>query len=154
MLLTGSRCWDGKNVDSPDHQSHMYNTVNEAFQNAGPCPESHPVRVPQVAYETLWDTTQFNGMWPTDGSQPFTMSYDDNKGYGTHADYLFGWKGDSLQKAMDSNCMFNACENGQPLLSQGVNEMNACTVPSSVDEDIDGCKSLQILPPLTQENAS
>ena len=45
----------------------MYNTVNEAFQNAGPCPESHPVRVPQVAYETLWDTTQFNGMWPTDG---------------------------------------------------------------------------------------
>src|SRR5690349_3957368 len=20
-------CWDGKNLDSPDHQSHMYNTI-------------------------------------------------------------------------------------------------------------------------------
>ncbi|KAH9897355.1 hypothetical protein F4778DRAFT_771825 [Xylariomycetidae sp. FL2044] len=130
-------CWDGKNLDSPDHQSHMYNTVNDAFQNSGACPESHPVRVPQLAYETLWDTTQFNNLWPADGSQPFTLSYGDNKGFGTHADYVFGWKGDSLQNAMDSSCMFNACENGQPLASQGVAAMNACQVPSSVDEDVD-----------------
>lgn len=123
----------------------MFNTVKDAFQNADPCPESHPVRVPQVAYETLWDTTQFNSMWPTDGSQPFTLSYDDSKGYGTHADYLFGWKGDALQRAMDSSCMFNACENGNPLLSQGVNEMNACQVESTVDEDIDSCKLPRML---------
>ncbi|RYP50409.1 hypothetical protein DL768_004084 [Monosporascus sp. mg162] len=131
-------CWDGKNLDSPDHQSHMYNTVKEAFQNAGPCPASHPVRVPQVAYETLWDTTQFNNMWPTDGSQPFVLSYDDRRGYGTHADYVFGWEGDSLQRAMDHSCMFNACENGNPLKSQGVAQMNACRVQSTVREDIDG----------------
>ncbi|KAI6086996.1 hypothetical protein F4821DRAFT_121385 [Hypoxylon rubiginosum] len=130
-------CWDGKNLDSPDHQSHMYNTVKDAFQNSGACPASHPVRVPQVAYETLWDTTQFNGMWPADGSNPFVLSYGDNKGYGTHADYVFGWKGDSLQKAMDSSCMFNACENGNPLLSQGVQQMNACGVEKTVTEDID-----------------
>lgn len=78
----------------------MYNTNKEAFQDAGPCPASHPVRMPQVAYETLWDTAQFANMWPKDGSNPFFLSYGDNKGYGTHADYLFGWKGDSLQKAM------------------------------------------------------
>jgi hypothetical protein len=35
-------CWDGKNLDSPDHQSHMYNTVNDAFANSGECPASHP----------------------------------------------------------------------------------------------------------------
>jgi len=46
-------CWDGKNLDSPDHQSHMYSTTKGAFQEAGPCPDSHPVRVPQVAYETM-----------------------------------------------------------------------------------------------------
>ncbi|KAI9147303.1 hypothetical protein HJFPF1_13342 [Paramyrothecium foliicola] len=131
-------CWDGKNLDSPDHMSHMYNTVGEAFNNAGPCPASHPVRVPQLAYETLWDTTKFNNMWPTDGSQPFILSNGDVKGFTTHADYVFGWKGDSLQRAMDSSCMFNACENGQPLKSQGVNEMNRCTVRSQATENIDG----------------
>ncbi|KAK4180947.1 hypothetical protein QBC36DRAFT_383949 [Triangularia setosa] len=128
-------CWDGKNADSPDHQSHMYNTGREAFQNAGPCPASHPVRMPQVAYETLWDTTQFNNMWPSGGVNPFTLSYTDSKGYGTHADYLFGWKGDSLQKAMDHSCMFNACENGRPLKSQGVAAMNRCTIKKIVNED-------------------
>lgn len=139
-------CWDGKNLDSPDHQSHMYNTAKEAFPSAGPCPASHPVRMPQVAYETLWDMTQFNNMWPKDGSNPFVLSYGVNKGYGTHADYVFGWKGDSLQKAMDSSCMFNACENGRPLKSQNVQAMNKCAVKNMVNEDRNCCLGLKVLP--------
>jgi hypothetical protein len=116
----------------------MFSTTKDAFQAAGPCPASHPVRMPQLAYETLWDTAQFANMWPKDGSNPFTLSYGDVKGYGTHADYLFGWKGDSLQKAMDSNCMFNACENGKPLKSQGVAAMNKCQAKKAIQEDVDG----------------
>jgi hypothetical protein len=54
---------------------------------------------------------------------------------------VFGWKGDSLQRAMDSSCMFTACENGNPLKSQNVASMNKCAVKSTVKEDIDGCKS-------------
>ncbi|KAK3320445.1 hypothetical protein B0T19DRAFT_373737, partial [Cercophora scortea] len=131
-------CWDGKTLDPPDHQAHMYNTVKNAFQNSGPCPATHPVRMPQLAYETLWDTAQFASMWPKDGSNPFVLSYGDNKGYGTHADYVFGWKGDSLQRAMDSSCMFNACENGKPLKSQVVSNMNKCAVKDFVGESIDG----------------
>ncbi|KAI0844648.1 hypothetical protein F5Y00DRAFT_266375 [Daldinia vernicosa] len=128
-------CWDGKNLDSPNHQDHMYNTNRGGFTTAGPCPSSHPVRVPQVAYETMWDTTPFNdkSLWPADGSQPFVWSYEDSVGYGTHGDYLFGWKGDALQRAMDS----------QPLLSNGiatqsVDQANKCTIKSTVNEDIDG----------------
>jgi len=50
-------CWNGKDLDSPNHQDHMYNTVtSEAFPNAPACPKSHPVRVPQVTFETQWDT--------------------------------------------------------------------------------------------------
>lgn len=135
LTAPDSSCWDGVTLDPPDHQSHMFDTQVGAFQPAGACPESHPVRMPQVAYETLWDTTVFNGM-----PGKFTLSYSDDAGYGTHADYVFGWKGDSLQRAMDSNCMFNACENGNPLLSQGVQEMNACTVPNMVEENLDGCE--------------
>ncbi|KAF2839218.1 hypothetical protein M501DRAFT_1016296 [Patellaria atrata CBS 101060] len=131
-------CWDGKNVDSPDHQSHMYNTQKEAFLNAGPCPASHPVRMPQLAYETLYDTTQFNSMWQSGQPNPFVLSYGDNKGYGTHADYVFGWKDNTLQQAMDSGCMFQNCENNRPLRSQSVAQMNACSVKSFVNEDIEG----------------
>ncbi|TEB26880.1 hypothetical protein FA13DRAFT_1776751 [Coprinellus micaceus] len=136
-------CWDGKTLDPPDHMSHMYNTGKEAFQNAGPCPASHPVCVPQVAYETLWDTTQFNDMWRQGDSNPFVMSYDDSRGYGTHAGYVFGWKGDSLQRAMDSGCMFQGCENGNPLRSQSIQQMNACQVKAMVggDTGANNCES-------------
>jgi hypothetical protein len=133
-------CWDGKNLDSPDHQSHMYDTNKGLFQEAGPCPASHPVRMPQVAYETMWNTTEFNDMWPSDGSQPFVWSFMDDKGYGTHADYVFGWKGDALQRAMNDSCMFHAC--GSPgkqgiLKTQTVPEMNKCAVKNTVTEDVD-----------------
>ncbi|PVH74652.1 hypothetical protein DL98DRAFT_467571 [Cadophora sp. DSE1049] len=133
-------CWDGKNVDSPDHQSHMFSTQRGGFREADPCPASHPIRTAQVAYETMWNTTAFADMWPKDGSQPFVWSYSDSKGYGTHADYLFGWKGDSLQRAMNDSCMFHKC--GSPgmqgiLKTQTVEEMNKCAVESSVDEDYD-----------------
>ncbi|KAH8590340.1 hypothetical protein B0O99DRAFT_521725 [Bisporella sp. PMI_857] len=134
-------CWDGKNLDSPNHQDHMYDTAKDSgFAPAGPCPASHPVRMPQVAYETLWDTRQFNdkSLWPTDGSQPFVWSTGDSKGYSSHADYIFGWKGDSLQKAMDSTCMFDACGNGNPLKSQTVAQMNACAVKDNVGESTEG----------------
>ncbi|KAI0863363.1 hypothetical protein F4860DRAFT_501805 [Xylaria cubensis] len=134
-------CWDGVNLDSPDHQSHMFSTVRGAFQEAGPCPASHPVRVPQLAYETMWDTTVFKDMWPKDGSQPFVWSFGDGLGWGTHADYMFGWQGDSLQRAMNSSCMFHMC--GSPgmqgiLKTQTVEEMNKCAVENTVEEDTDG----------------
>jgi hypothetical protein len=135
-------CWDGKNLDSPNHQDHMYNTGRGGFVAAGNCPTSHPVRVPQVAFETMWNTTMFNdkSMWPTDGSQPFVWSYDDSKGYGTHADYLFGWKADALQRAMDSTALLSG-----GLKSQSVAQANKCAVPNTVNEDIDGCKLMASL---------
>lgn len=110
---------------------------------AGACPSSHPVRVPQLAYETMWNTTAFNdkSMWPTDGSQPFVWSTGENKGYSTHGDYVFGWKGDSLQKAMDSTCMFQNCGNGKPLKSQSMAQANKCGVKNwTPDEVNEGCK--------------
>ncbi|KAH8711838.1 hypothetical protein GQ44DRAFT_690030 [Phaeosphaeriaceae sp. PMI808] len=134
-------CWDGKNLDSPNHQSHMFSTTKGGFRPAGPCPASHPVRMPQLAYETMWNTTIFNDMWPANGKQPFVWSYADSKGYGTHADYVFGWKGDSLQRAMNDTCMFHTC--GSPgmqgiLKTQTVPEMNKCAVKSLVKEEVEG----------------
>jgi len=134
-------CWNGKDLDSPDHQSHMFATTRGGFLEAAPCPDSHPVRMPQVAYETMWNTTGFADMWPKDGSQPFEWSFSDKLGVGSHADYVFGWKGDSLQRAMNDTCMFHKC--GSPgmqgiLKTQSVADMNKCSVQSTVVEETDG----------------
>lgn len=120
----------------------MYNTVNgEGFTNARPCPASHPVRVPQVAFETVWDTRPWNALWPSGAPNPFVWSFE-GTGYGTHADYLFGWKGDSLQRAMDkSECFYDGCGS---IKKQAMSIANQCTVPDMVKEDTVGW--MKVLP--------
>lgn len=117
---------------------HVSYPANGTFEGGGPCPTSHPVRIPQLMFETIWDTRQFNNPsdWPADGSQPFVWSMDDETGYGNHGDYVFGWKDDSLQRTMDSPCYVN-CDT---LTTQSMETMNECAIKSAVDEDVDGCK--------------
>ncbi|KAI2462768.1 hypothetical protein F4781DRAFT_419005 [Annulohypoxylon bovei var. microspora] len=134
-------CWDGKNLDSPNHQDHVaYPTTGPPnfLSLGGACPSTHPVRIPQLMYEVVWDTTKFNDKaeWPADGSQPFYLSTGDNTGLGQHADYVFGWKDDALQRAMDtSGCMGATCAD---LLTQNINNAKQCAVQKVVEEDEDG----------------
>jgi hypothetical protein len=118
-----------------------------SFCTASPCLASQPVRIPQPAYETLWDTTALNdkSLWPTDGSQPFVWSIGDSAGYNTHGDTVFSWKGDTLQKAMNSSCMFEACGNGKPVKSQNAAALNKCPVKPTVTEPIEECKLSRVL---------
>ncbi|KAK3987470.1 hypothetical protein QBC44DRAFT_400110, partial [Cladorrhinum sp. PSN332] len=129
-------CWDGKNLDPPDHSSHVAYPSSGTFESNGPCPASHPVKIPQLFYEVLWDTRRFNNRadWPADGSQPFVWSYGDYTGYGTHGDYVFGWKGDSLQRAMDANCDVYCPQ----LQTQSISAGNQCRQEKKVPENIDG----------------
>ncbi|VBB86879.1 Putative protein of unknown function [Podospora comata] len=130
-------CWDGKNTDSPDHQSHVAYPVNRN------CPSTHPIKIPEVFYETYWDTRPFNNkaLWPADGSQPFVWSFGDKTGYGNHGDYIFGWKGDALQRAMDANCNSDLIQdrlNCPTLKSQSIVNANKCSIQRKVKEDLDG----------------
>ncbi|KAL1860736.1 hypothetical protein VTK73DRAFT_7195 [Phialemonium thermophilum] len=134
-------CWDGQNLDSPNHQDHVaYPTTGPAnfLSLGGACPATHPVRIPQLMYEVVWNTVPFNdkSLWPEDGSQPFYLSTGDKTGYGQHADYVFGWKGNSLQSAMDtSGCMGARCAQ---LKTQTIQQAKQCSVKSEVHEEIDG----------------
>ncbi len=64
----------------------------------------------------------------------------DATGYANHADYVFGWKGDALQRLMDTPCVVN-CPAANPK-TQNNAAMNKCVQKVVVDEPVDGCKSL------------
>ena len=145
-------CWDGVNLDSADHRSHVAWPVDgphnfDGAHTAHACPDSHPVRIPQLMYEIVWDTAEFNDpdLWPEeqDGrSQPFVLSNGDTTGYSQHGDYVFGWRGDSLQVGMDAGCIGANCPG---MATQSVEEGLQCVVPEVVGEDYDGCKSFFFL---------
>lgn len=60
------------------------------------------------------------------------------EGYSQHGDYVFGWKDDSLQRAMDGLCFGDVCD---VLERQSDEDAMKCTIPQVVKDDIDGCKS-------------
>ena len=128
-------CWDGKQLDTPDHTSHVSwpATGRRGFEKGDPCPASHPVKIPQVVLETRWDTRLYSDSRGfANGKQPFVWSFGDSTGYGHHGDYLFGWKGDSLQRAF-SDCSTPNCQ----LPRQEIYEANRCVLEPSVREEVD-----------------
>ncbi|PNS21185.1 WSC domain-containing protein 2 [Sphaceloma murrayae] len=88
-------CWNGKDLDSPDHKSHV---AYPGFVMTGTCPEGYDVKLPSLLYETIWDTYSFR-----DADGQFMLSYGDPTGYGYHGDFMMGWDSvDFLQKAVDT----------------------------------------------------
>lgn len=59
--------------------SHVSYPASGTFESNGQCPSTHPVKLPQLMFEVIWDTTAFNdkALWPQDGSQPFVFSQGD-----------------------------------------------------------------------------
>jgi hypothetical protein len=88
-------CWNGKDLDSHDHRSHV------AFPDlvmSGSCPEGYGVKLPSLFYETIFNTYAFKGM---DGQ--FVLSTGDPTGFGYHGDFQMGWESsDFLQSAVDT----------------------------------------------------
>jgi hypothetical protein len=60
-------------------------------------------------------------------------------GYSQHGDYVFGWKGDSLQRALDARCTGDACAQ---LKVQSTESAVGCTIPARVKEEVNECKSI------------
>ena len=79
ISMTFPNCWDGKNLDSPDHKSHM---------KYPPCTASHPIPIPRV--ESFW-------RYPVPKTGPIgvvTLAAENNTRrpwWTTHGDFFMAW---------------------------------------------------------------
>lgn len=67
-------CWNGRALDAPDHVSHM------AFSRLGRCPASHPVAVPILTANVVYNFRGGAGVTLSSGGQ-----------YSGHADFFNTW---------------------------------------------------------------
>jgi len=79
-------CWDGVNLDSEHHNTHVSYRVGGHWEG-GECPSSHPVMMPTVFVEAHYETQHIY----QPGDQ-LVYSMIDYVGHGFHADFLNGWQ--------------------------------------------------------------
>jgi hypothetical protein len=97
-------CWDGVNLDSPNHRDHMTYALGPTFAQV--CPDSHPVAVPTLQLEALFplgSLTKQLGRTPVNSD--FILSTGDTTGAGMHSDFLSGWDEPFLKQQL-ATCNF------------------------------------------------
>lgn len=72
-------CWDGVNIDSPNHRDHM------AYPTTAGCPASHPVVLPQLVVQVQYPP--FNGSTWNQASG----GYSSGPFYSVHFDFWNTW---------------------------------------------------------------
>ena len=112
-VVVAPNCWDGKNLDSADHRSHMSYETALGPDKRPSCPSTHPVRIPTftlgVWYETD-DTLDRSGdlspsrrTWYFSSDRMAGMT-PQTSGTTFHADWFGAWDDDVL-KTWVANCI-------------------------------------------------
>jgi len=109
MVVEFPQCWDGKNLDSTDHISHM------AYADGG-CPASHPYAIPAITFNVLYKQAA-GGM---DGYRLSSDMYSSSEpgGYSAHGDWLYGWDQDFVDEIVE-NCVSKGLDCHSHLLGDG-----------------------------------
>jgi hypothetical protein len=84
LQLEFPECWDGKNLDSPDHKSHMA----YAGDNGGRCPSTHPVPITTITFNIIYAVKS------GDDTRAWSLSSDmspNARGASMHGDWINGW---------------------------------------------------------------
>jgi len=91
------QCWNGRDLDSPDHKSHMAYPVN------GDCPATHPVPVPKLRQVLRY---------PVNGN-PSRFRLSSGPGYTMHGDFFNAWPPEEMARRV-RDCI-------RPIIKCGVN---------------------------------
>lgn len=93
LLLNFPDCWNGVDLDSADHRSHM------AYSQGGACPAGHPVAVPAL---------QFKLRYAGRGGADHYLS--SGPGYTAHGDFFNAWEPAALANRL--RCLHNRIKCG------------------------------------------
>jgi hypothetical protein len=74
-------CWNGRELDSADHKSHM------AYSDVGRCPATHPVAVPSI---------ELIVRYPIAPAADAELASEGQ--YSGHADFVNAWQQDGLNR--------------------------------------------------------
>ena len=96
-------CWNGKDLDSPDHKSHMATRVWNNVKRVNECPASHPVLLPSLTEKVQYRVTEAGS---TARWRLSSDNYGTEKpgGYSIHADWFNGWDA-KVQETWINNCI-------------------------------------------------
>jgi hypothetical protein len=90
LHLVFPSCWDGVNLDSPDHRSHM------SYPVAGRCPETHPVKLLRMSLHVTYGVTDGRG---------YQLASDAEKGVSdgrsAHGDFWNTWDQPALEHLVE-----------------------------------------------------
>ncbi|OQR97564.1 WSC domain protein [Thraustotheca clavata] len=129
-------CWNGKDLDSPDHKSHV--AYAEGL-DGGKCPDGYK-KIVKLFYEAFYSVDKYDSEW-VNGKHPFVLANGDPTGYGFHGDFLNGWDVNVLQAAVDQCADKNFFNAGEcpPLSATFKNNPPAqrCTTKRQIVEPID-----------------
>lgn len=110
MVVAFPQCWNGTDLDSPDHRSHM------AYPSQGACPATHPVLLPQVTFQVRWLRTpelDVAALRLASDCQPSLPG-----GYSVHASWFEGWD-PSIRDTFVQRCINPGLECQANLLGDG-----------------------------------
>jgi len=125
-------CWDGVNLDSPDHKSHM--AYPDGIDN-GLCPPSHPNHLVSIFYEVYYDVGPINNL---NENGRFVLANGDPTGYGLHGDFMNGWDSSVLSRAITT------CTAGSGVITDCPVFQNEGRLYS--DADMNACSAQNPLP--------
>jgi hypothetical protein len=87
QIIEFPQCWDGVNLSSPDHRSHI------VYANNGSCPATHPAHMPEITMIIKYNV-------PASGASTWRLSSDINgapAGSSNHGDWVNGWEQEVLE---------------------------------------------------------
>jgi Domain of unknown function (DUF1996)/Domain of unknown function (DUF4124) len=115
--ITFPQCWDGINLDSPDHKSHMAE-ADITLSTPNKCPSSHPIAIPVISLNIQYEITAAEGTsnWRLSSDNYAVNGY--NAGYSVHADWVNGWD-EKVMAGIVKNCLNAGKECGSHMLGDG-----------------------------------
>ncbi len=101
-------CWNGVDLDSEDHKSHMAYPVEDANTGKMVCPETHPVPIARPSYhyafgvkpEVYDPTTHTSKGWRL-AADMYQVTDDTPGGLSLHGDWFNGWHPEIMQLIVD-----------------------------------------------------